>query len=48
MKKIISLIALVFSFSFSKTVEKLENGTYKVELDTKYKEIGMNDYEFTL
>jgi hypothetical protein len=44
------LLALVFlcSYTIKNDTVKLENGTYKAELDVQYKKKGLYDFEFTL
>jgi len=50
MRTIYSLLALVFlcSYIIKSDTKKLENGTYKAELDIQYKNKGLYDFEFTL
>ncbi len=50
MKKVCVLFVLISFTSFTSKVEekKLPNGHYIVELDQKYKDSGMNDFDFTL
>ena len=50
MKNIIGLFIFVILSSFVtiQNLNKLSNGHYKVVLDKKYKNLDLNDYEFTL
>src|SRR6478752_7120847 len=50
MRTIYSLLVLVFlcSYTVKSDSKKLENGVYKAELDREYKEMGLQDFEFTV
>lgn len=53
MKKLFIAFSLFFfiilsSFKENNRDRKLQNGHYFVELDKEYKELGLNNYEFTL
>ena len=51
MRTIYSILVLVFLCSYytiKGDTRKLENGTYKAELDSEYKKMGLHDFEFTL
>lgn len=50
MKNLFVIVVLVIfsSFSVLEKQQKLPNGYYRVVLDDKYKERGLNDYEFNL
>jgi arginine utilization protein RocB len=50
MKKLLGICAFIILTSFT-VIEKpraLQNGHYLVELDKEYKELGLNDFDFTL
>lgn len=50
MKNVFILFTFIFLTSFAYKVEnnKLQNGHYLVKLDDKYKNQGLNDFDFTL
>ena len=50
MRTIYSILVLFFlcSYTIERDTKKLENGTYKAELDAEYKKMGLHDFEFTV
>ncbi len=50
MKNLIGIFAFIIltSFVVIEKPKRLQNGHYKVKLDKKYKERGLNDFDFTL
>ncbi len=50
MKNLFILFTFIFltSFTTKDVIKKLPNGHYLVELDKEYKDLGLNDFDFTL
>jgi hypothetical protein len=50
MKKLLVLFAFIIltSFTIIENTRVLQNGHYLVELDKEYKDLGLNDFDFTL
>lgn len=50
MRNAVVVFAFIFltSFTTKEITRKLPNGKYLVELDKKYKDLGLNDFDFTL
>ena len=50
MKKLLGLFAFIIltSFTIIENPRVLQNGHYLVELDKEYKDLGLNDFDFTL